>query len=88
MSDLGIIPINKNSYREEEISGDLPEKMKEKIENERQKIINDCQEEVKQLIQEKEADLHLLVKNLLEKRTLNKEDLAQLLNQKENITEL
>jgi cell division protease FtsH len=42
MSELGIIPTQESFLYGEETINELPEKAKEKIENEREKILNKC----------------------------------------------
>jgi cell division protease FtsH len=42
MSELGIIPTQESFFYGEETTSELPEKAKEKIENEREKILNKC----------------------------------------------
>jgi len=42
MSDLGIVPTQESFFYGEGISPELPETAKQKIENEREKIMNQC----------------------------------------------
>jgi cell division protease FtsH len=42
MSDLGIIPTQENFFSNEEIPPELPETAKQKIEKEREKIMDQC----------------------------------------------
>ena len=74
MSDLGIIPTRESLFRDSEIPEELPEKFKEKIANEREKIINQCRKKAQLILQKGKATLSLLANILLEKNSLSVEE--------------
>jgi cell division protease FtsH len=75
MSDLGIIPTQENFFSNEEIPPELPETAKQKIEKEREKIMDQCWKKVKDILQKKRLVLRLLAEELLKKNSLQKEDI-------------
>ncbi|WNE40835.1 MAG: ATP-dependent zinc metalloprotease FtsH [Mycoplasmataceae bacterium] len=75
MSDLGIIPTQENFFYGEGISPELPETTKQKIENEREKIMNTCWAKVKLVLKKKKRVLNLFAEILLEKNSLQKEEI-------------
>ena len=75
MSDLGIIPTQESFFSDEEIPPELPETAKQKIEEEREKIMSRCWKKVKEIMRKKIKVLKLLAEILLEKNSLQKEDI-------------
>ena len=75
MSDLGIIPTQGSFFNNEEIATELPETTKQKIEAEREKILNQCWKKVKTILRQKEKLLSLLAEELLKKNSLRKEEI-------------
>src|SRR3954451_5812235 len=75
MSDLGIIPTQESFFFGEGILSELPEIAKQKIENEREKIINQCWKKVKSILRRKKKTLELLAEILLQKNSLQKEEI-------------
>jgi cell division protease FtsH len=72
MSDLGVVPTRESFFSEWEISSELPETTKQKIEHEREKIMNQCWKKVRQILVQKRRILDLLAAALLIKSTLQK----------------
>ncbi|CAI2162067.1 11676_t:CDS:2 [Funneliformis geosporum] len=75
MSDLGIIPTQGSFFNNEEIATELPETTKQKIEAEREKILNQCWKKVKTILRQKKKLLSLLAEELLKKNSLRKEEI-------------
>ena len=76
MSDLGIIPTQESFfYGEEMLTAELPETAKQKIENEREKIMNQCWKKVKEILRQKRRVLNLIAEALLTKNSLQKEEI-------------
>ncbi|CAG8686480.1 252_t:CDS:1, partial [Ambispora gerdemannii] len=76
MSDLGIVPTQESFfYGEEMLATELPETAKQKIENEREKILSQCWKKVKTTLQQKKRVLDLLAAILLQKNSLQKEEI-------------
>jgi cell division protease FtsH len=59
------------------------EKLEQLIDDEVQKIINDCYDEVKKLLREKRGLLDAMSMELLEKEVLNKKDIRRILGKKQ-----
>ncbi|WNE40274.1 MAG: ATP-dependent zinc metalloprotease FtsH [Mycoplasmataceae bacterium] len=75
MSDLGIIPTQESLLYGYGISPELPETTKQKIENEREKIMSQCWKRVKYILKKKKRILDLFAEILIEKNSLQKEDI-------------
>ncbi|KLL02335.1 MAG: cell division protein FtsH [Mycoplasmataceae bacterium RC_NB112A] len=75
MSDLGIIPTRESFFSEWEIPSELPETAKQKIEQEREKIMNQCWKKVRQILTRKRRILELFAVALFAKNTLLKEEI-------------
>ena len=75
MSDLGVIPTRESFFSDWEVSSELPETAKQKIEQEREKIMNQCWKRVRQILVQKKKVLDLLATALLTKNTLRKEEI-------------
>ncbi|RHZ35513.1 AAA family ATPase [endosymbiont GvMRE of Glomus versiforme] len=76
MSELGIIPTKESFfYKEESLADELPESTKQKIENERTKILDKCWTRVKSILQKKKKILDLFAEILLKKNTLYREEI-------------
>jgi cell division protease FtsH len=75
MSDLGIVPTQETFFSSEEIPQELPEVAKQKIEKEREKIMKQCWKKVKDILQKNRRVLNLLAEVLLEKNSLQKDDI-------------
>jgi len=75
MSDLGIVPTQESFFSDEEIPRELPESAKQKIEEEREKIMSHCWKKVKEILRKRRKVLKLLAEILLEKNSLQKEDI-------------
>ncbi|KLL05318.1 MAG: ATP-dependent zinc metalloprotease FtsH [Mycoplasmataceae bacterium RV_VA103A] len=75
MSDLGIVPTQETFFSSEEIPPELPEVAKQKIEQEREKIMNQCWKKVKTILRQKKRILDLLAEALLAKNSLQKDDI-------------
>ena len=75
MSNLGIIPTQESFFNNEEIAAELPETTKQKIEEEREKILNQCWKKVKAILRQKKQVLSLLAEVLLKKNSLLKEEI-------------
>ncbi|MCE8163767.1 MAG: AAA family ATPase [Candidatus Moeniiplasma glomeromycotorum] len=76
MSDLGVIPTRESFFSEWEVPSELPETTKQKIEHEREKIMNQCWKRVRQILIQKRKILDLLAVALLTKSTLQKEEIS------------
>jgi ATP-dependent Zn protease len=57
------------------LATELPETTKQKIENEREKIMNQCWKKVKNILRWKKNILKLLAEALLQKNSLQKEEI-------------
>src|ERR1044072_5555412 len=57
MSELGIVPTQETFFYEEELPPHLPETTKQKIENEREKILNQCWQKTRSILRRNQ---HLL----------------------------
>jgi cell division protease FtsH len=75
MSDLGIIPTQESFLYGDGISPELPETTKQKIENEREKIMSQCWKRVKSILKKRKRVLDLFAEILIEKNSLQKEDI-------------
>jgi len=75
MSDLGIIPTQESFFKNEEIATELPETTKQKIEAEREKILNQCWKKVKTILRQKKNTLSLIAETLIIKNSLQKEEI-------------
>ena len=75
MSDLGIIASQDSPFFGEESLNELSEAARQKFEDERWKILNECQQKVRQILQEKRKVLDLLAQALIEKNTLHREEI-------------
>jgi ATP-dependent Zn protease len=53
----------------------LSEAARQKFENERWKILSECQQKVRQILQEKRKSLDLLAQALITKNTLHREEI-------------
>jgi len=78
MSDLGIIATQNSPLFGETSLNELSEATKQKFENEREKILIECQKKVRQILQTKKNVLHLLAQALLKKNVLHKEEINYL----------
>ncbi|MDR1670866.1 MAG: AAA family ATPase [Spiroplasmataceae bacterium] len=76
MSDLGIIPTQESLFYGDGISPELPETAKQKIENERERIIGHCWKRVKLILRQKKRVLNLFAEILIERDSLQKEDIG------------
>jgi len=75
MSDLGIVHTQESFLYEEEVPFGLPESTKQKIENEREKILSQCWKKVRKILRQKKQVLKLLAEILLEKNSLHKDEI-------------
>ncbi|RHZ37210.1 AAA family ATPase [endosymbiont GvMRE of Glomus versiforme] len=75
MSDLGIIATQNSPLFGEESLSELSEMARQKFENERWKILSECQQKVRQILQEKKKALDLLAQALIAKNTLHREEI-------------
>ncbi|RHZ36511.1 AAA family ATPase [endosymbiont GvMRE of Glomus versiforme] len=75
MSDLGIIATQDSPLFGEESLNELSEAARQKFENERWKILSECQQKVRQILQEKRKSLDLLAQALITKNTLHREEI-------------
>ncbi|MCE8162923.1 MAG: AAA family ATPase [Candidatus Moeniiplasma glomeromycotorum] len=75
MSDLGIIPTRETFFSDWEIPAELPEISKQKIEQEREKIMSQCWKSVRRILSQKRRVLDLLAAALITKNTLYKEEI-------------
>jgi len=83
MSDLGIIFTQDSPFFGEENLQELSQSLRQKIEKETEKILQQCYQRAKNILQEKRKVLDLLAKALVEKNTLQKEEIYYIfLNEK------
>lgn len=83
MSDLGIIFTQDSPFFGEENLQELSENSRQKIEKETEKILQQCYQRAQNILQEKRKVLDLLAKALVEKNTLQKEEIYYIfLNEK------
>ena len=83
MSDLGIIFTQDSPFFGEENLQELSENSRQKIEKETEKILQKCYQKAQNILQEKRKILDLLAKTLVEKNTLQKEEIYYIfLNEK------
>lgn len=75
MSDLGIIATQDSPLWGEESLSELSEAAKQKFENEREKILNQCWKKVRSILRQKKKVLSLLAEILLKKNSLRKDDI-------------
>jgi len=75
MSDLGFMFTPDSSFFGEENIQDLSEASREKIEKESEKILQECYQEACKILREKRKVLDLLAQTLVEKNTLQKEEI-------------
>ncbi|WNE41334.1 MAG: ATP-dependent zinc metalloprotease FtsH 3 [Mycoplasmataceae bacterium] len=78
MSDIGIVSNDyskKNSNVYSQISQNFSDNYRKRIEHEREKIVKDCQNKVKKILRDKVEILDLFAKILLEKNTIQKDDI-------------
>ena len=78
MSDLGIIATQNSPFFGEESLNELSEVARQKFENERQKILKACQEKVRNILGKKRKLLDLLAQALIEKNTLDRQEIYYL----------
>jgi cell division protease FtsH len=83
MSDLGIISAHDSPVFGEETLNELSESKRQKIEKEIEKILSHCQQKARQILQDKKNILHLFAQALVEKGTLQREEINYIfVNQK------
>jgi cell division protease FtsH len=83
MSDLEMIFTQDSPFFGEENLQELSENSRQKIEKETEKILQQCYQRAKNILQEKRKVLDLLAKALVEKNTLQKEEIYYIfLNEK------
>src|SRR5262249_32933499 len=75
MSDLGLIFAQDSPFFGEDNLQDLSEASRQKIEKESEKILHECYQKARQILQEKRKVLDLLAQALVEKNTLQKEEI-------------
>lgn len=75
MSELGIVSTPDSPVFGEESLNEMSEIKRQKIEKETEKILDQCQQKAQKIIQKKKNILSLLAKALVEKNTLQKEEI-------------
>jgi cell division protease FtsH len=83
MSDLGIIFTQDSPFFGEENLQELSENSRQKIEKETEKLLHQCYQKAQKILQAKRKILDLLAQALVEKNTLQKEEIYYIfLNEK------
>lgn len=75
MSDLGLVFAQDSPLFGEENLQDLSEASRQKVEKESEKILQECYQKARKILQEKKKILDLLARALVEKNTLQKEEI-------------